>query len=641
MLRRISSTLKIGLALFVAVFSNGLLPHATAYAAPPTDNKVFVCKYVGTPGVDERLQTGTNPISVSTSSIQNNQWDGTVPGWFSDAHDRSYVLSYDNTEPGPAGDPNVSSCPAPEGPKPANPTILWTINECEVGDINQRISPSVFNTDDATDAAVVYTLEFRDATTDAAVHTDTSPSIPDGGSWPNTYINIFPAPGSYYMYVTGSDGTSFTSAPFTINSCSTTPQPAAPQISFTLDPCLENDRTNRVNTAVTNTDDATDAAVVYTLQFRDAGTDAVVHTDTSGSIADGDTWYNTYINELTPGDYYIHIAGSDGTSVDSGTFTVNSCVTTPEPTEIPVPVIGVNDPCDANNATWQTPPVTAHVSWSTDSNGNPVATADQGYVFANNQTVHNYGNAPETNTQPCQQPCDNCACNHDCQNEPTKVTPTAPMFTDICDTKNDNFIILSTPGVIYKDKVSGDVLASGPHNNVTGTVTIIAVDADNSDDFVIKDGAATEWSHTFTNEDCPPLPPNPIDVCPNLPNNQTVVPIGYTKDQNGNCVTGGGVGGDNDVCPNITGPQKTIPNGYTKDNQGNCVAPTTPPQTPPQGGNGGGQGGQILGQAAAVVLPESLPETGGASFLSQWLPMVAGVLTYGSTSFARSRKQRA
>ena len=29
------------------------------------EGKVFVCKYVGTPGVDERLQTGDNPISVS------------------------------------------------------------------------------------------------------------------------------------------------------------------------------------------------------------------------------------------------------------------------------------------------------------------------------------------------------------------------------------------------------------------------------------------------------------------------------------------------------------------------------------------------------------------------------------------------
>ena len=35
-----------------------------------TDNagKVFVCKYVGTPGVNERLQTGGNPIDVSINT---------------------------------------------------------------------------------------------------------------------------------------------------------------------------------------------------------------------------------------------------------------------------------------------------------------------------------------------------------------------------------------------------------------------------------------------------------------------------------------------------------------------------------------------------------------------------------------------
>ncbi|MFY9228588.1 MAG: hypothetical protein WAO28_04690, partial [Candidatus Microsaccharimonas sp.] len=48
----------------------------------------------------------------SVNAIQNNQWDGTVPGWFSDAHDRSYVLAYDTGQP----EPDVSECPGPDGP---------------------------------------------------------------------------------------------------------------------------------------------------------------------------------------------------------------------------------------------------------------------------------------------------------------------------------------------------------------------------------------------------------------------------------------------------------------------------------------------------------------------------------------------
>ncbi len=76
------------------VFSEGAV---TTWEFTDTDTpcKVLVCKYVGTPGVDERLKDGKNPISVSISSIEHNQWDGTIPGWFSDAQDRSYVLAYD------------------------------------------------------------------------------------------------------------------------------------------------------------------------------------------------------------------------------------------------------------------------------------------------------------------------------------------------------------------------------------------------------------------------------------------------------------------------------------------------------------------------------------------------------------------
>lgn len=100
------------IALFVTmiggliIFAGNVPVDATVVDTP---KKVFVCKYVGTPGVDERLQTGQNPISVSVNAIQNNQWDGvTVPAWFSDAHDRSYVLAYDEGQE----EPSAEDCPA-------------------------------------------------------------------------------------------------------------------------------------------------------------------------------------------------------------------------------------------------------------------------------------------------------------------------------------------------------------------------------------------------------------------------------------------------------------------------------------------------------------------------------------------------
>lgn len=123
-MQRISQTLKVILALFVATFSNGLLPAAQA-SAYSMDNpggdfrKVYVCKYVGTPGQDERLQTGDNPISVSVNAISNFQGLGS---YFNDAHGRSYVVAWDN---GDHREPPVSMCPSPTAsiPVPATPSV--------------------------------------------------------------------------------------------------------------------------------------------------------------------------------------------------------------------------------------------------------------------------------------------------------------------------------------------------------------------------------------------------------------------------------------------------------------------------------------------------------------------------------------
>jgi len=96
------------LMLSVGVFFS----QATHAGGSNEPKKVYVCKYVGTPHVDERLQTGQNPISTAISSIAHNSWNGQVPGWFSDAHDRSYVIAYDIGQPRAY----LPACPAPVGP---------------------------------------------------------------------------------------------------------------------------------------------------------------------------------------------------------------------------------------------------------------------------------------------------------------------------------------------------------------------------------------------------------------------------------------------------------------------------------------------------------------------------------------------
>ena len=103
----------LGLVMLSAGFG-GAPAQAEGGGGGGQDNfKVFVCKYVGQPGVDERLQTGDNPISVSVSSIPNYQGVGS---YFADQQGRSFVLAVDDTPPGPAGDPGVGACPEPQGP---------------------------------------------------------------------------------------------------------------------------------------------------------------------------------------------------------------------------------------------------------------------------------------------------------------------------------------------------------------------------------------------------------------------------------------------------------------------------------------------------------------------------------------------
>jgi uncharacterized repeat protein (TIGR01451 family) len=81
--------------------------------------KVFVCKYVGTPGVNERLQTGDNPIDVSVNAIPDYQGVGS---WFADGQGRSYVLGPEHEANDHVDEPSVSSCPSP-APDDACPNL--------------------------------------------------------------------------------------------------------------------------------------------------------------------------------------------------------------------------------------------------------------------------------------------------------------------------------------------------------------------------------------------------------------------------------------------------------------------------------------------------------------------------------------
>lgn len=94
--------------------------------------KVFVCKYVGTPGINERLQTGDNPISVSVNAIKD--FNG-VGSYFNDAQGRSYVLAFDEGQ----AEPDASECPGVEEPTvEVLPTVC--IAEGQTGTFTVRVT---------------------------------------------------------------------------------------------------------------------------------------------------------------------------------------------------------------------------------------------------------------------------------------------------------------------------------------------------------------------------------------------------------------------------------------------------------------------------------------------------------------------
>lgn len=118
-MRRIALTIGIAgvLSLPVAALANHAEPGRS-------QGKVYVCKYVGTPGVDERLQTGQNPIEVSVNALEGDGFAGTFPFEFSDAQGRSVAIGYAGNDHAILG---IEDCPGvdepePTGPEPTGPT---------------------------------------------------------------------------------------------------------------------------------------------------------------------------------------------------------------------------------------------------------------------------------------------------------------------------------------------------------------------------------------------------------------------------------------------------------------------------------------------------------------------------------------
>jgi len=102
--------------LSAAALMLGISVVATAAANPPPKedkdpHKVYVCKYVGTPGAGEVLQTGQNPIEVDSHALEGDGFAGAFPFEFSDAQGKSVAIGW-------VGDGypvlGIGDCPGPD-----------------------------------------------------------------------------------------------------------------------------------------------------------------------------------------------------------------------------------------------------------------------------------------------------------------------------------------------------------------------------------------------------------------------------------------------------------------------------------------------------------------------------------------------
>ena len=95
----------------------GLVALSAPAHAADANQPVWVCKYVGKPGVDEVLKEGKNPIEVSGNSVDKPK-DGQVfvGDQFADAQGRSVVVQIEGDDPGrgscsqPRRSPSPRSC---------------------------------------------------------------------------------------------------------------------------------------------------------------------------------------------------------------------------------------------------------------------------------------------------------------------------------------------------------------------------------------------------------------------------------------------------------------------------------------------------------------------------------------------------
>ena len=116
---RTSATRRLLSVSAAAIAAVGMVALSAPAHAADANSQVWVCKYVGTPGDDEVLKEGENPIEVNGNSVDKDK-DGQVfvGDQFADAQGRSVVVQIEGEDPGadicsPTPPPDTSPTPSP------------------------------------------------------------------------------------------------------------------------------------------------------------------------------------------------------------------------------------------------------------------------------------------------------------------------------------------------------------------------------------------------------------------------------------------------------------------------------------------------------------------------------------------------
>ena len=136
----------------------------------PKVHRVYVCKYVGTPGVDERLQTGNNPIAVDTNALgkdsEGREFTAEYPDTsqfdfsFSDGQGRSVAFAWDDIRGGGQnGEPTTDDCPAAQGPSEVTPGVGFTDPDCPPAPAAGSWAATVNGAADGADDGVTFSAQ--------------------------------------------------------------------------------------------------------------------------------------------------------------------------------------------------------------------------------------------------------------------------------------------------------------------------------------------------------------------------------------------------------------------------------------------------------------------------------------------------